>query len=113
MRGVIFTEVLDKLASMIIGAMVTYVITEIRARKKMNEALKEGLQALLRDRIIQSYNHFVKEKKWIPIYAKESLLASYESYEALGANGVIDDLMAEINALPNYKEDVTDDKKVD
>lgn len=38
MRGVIFTEVLDKLASMVIGALVTYVITEIRARKKMNEA---------------------------------------------------------------------------
>ena len=113
MRGVIFTEVLDKLASMAIGALVTYVITEIRARKKMNEALKEGLQALLRDRIIQAYNHYVKEKKWIPIYAKESLVASYESYEALGANGVIDDLMAEINALPNYKEDVTDDKEVD
>ena len=43
MRGVIFTEVLDKLASMVIGALVTYVITEIRARKKMNEALKAGL----------------------------------------------------------------------
>jgi hypothetical protein len=55
----------------------------------------------------------VKEKKWIPIYAKESLVASYESYEALGANGVIDDLMAELNALPNFKEDVTDDKEVD
>ena len=68
---------------------------------------------MLRDRIIQAYNHYVKEKKWIPIYAKESLLASYESYEALGANGVIDDLMAEINALPNFKEDVTDDKEVD
>ena len=40
-------------------------------------------------------------------------IASYESYEALGANGVIDDLMAELNALPNFKEDVTDDKEVD
>lgn len=106
-------EILINVLSVAIGGLLTYIVTELRGRKRKQDALRAGLQALLRDRIIQSYNHFVKEKKWIPIYAKESLLASYESYEALGANGVIDDLMAEINALPNYKEDVTDDKKVD
>lgn len=88
---------------MAIGAACTYLLTEFQIRKKRRAALNKGVQALLRDRIIQSYNHYVKEKKWIPIYAKESLVASYESYEALGANGVIDDLMAEIKALPNYK----------
>lgn len=36
-------------------------------------------------------------------YAKDSIVSCYESYENLGANGVIDDLMAEIKALPNYK----------
>ena len=99
--------------SVVIGALGTYIITEIRIRKRKRNALRSGVQALLRDRIIQAYNHYVKEKKWIPIYAKESLVASYESYEALGANGDIDDLMAEINALPNFKEDVENDKKVD
>ena len=83
---------------------MTYIFTELRTRKKRQNALQTGLQALLRDRIIQSYNHYVTEKKWIPIYAKDSLVSCYESYENLGANGVIDDLMAEIKALPNYKE---------
>ncbi len=73
------------------------------SRNKRQDAIQTGLQALLRDRIIQVYNHYVTEKKWIPIYAKDSIVSCYESYENLGANGVIDDLMAEIKALPNYK----------
>ena len=106
-------EILTNILSVVLGGLLTYVVTEIRAREKMRDALRTGLQALLRDRIIQSYNYFVKEKKWIPIYAEESITACYESYEALGANGVIDDLMAEIKALPNYDKEEEYDKKVD
>ena len=73
-----------------------------RAKKKENDALKAGVQALLRDRIIQAYNHYVQDKGWIPIYAKESIDACYKSYEALGDNGVIDNLMEQINELQNY-----------
>ena len=62
----------------------------------------KGLQALLRDRIIQAYNHYVQDRGWIPIYAKESIDACYKSYEALGDNGVIDNLMQQINELQNY-----------
>lgn len=102
-------ELLINVLSGALGILLTYIVTELRARKKKQDALREGLQALLRDRIIEAYNHYVVEKKWIPIYAKESLVDSYESYEALGANGVIDDLMAEIKALPNYKEDISNE----
>lgn len=97
-------EILTSILSAGLGMLLTYIFTELRTRKKRQNDLQTGLQALLRDRIIQSYNHYVTEKKWIPIYAKDSLVSCYESYENLGANGVIDDLMAEIKALPNYKE---------
>lgn len=80
-----------------------YVFALYKAKKKENDALKAGLQALLRDRIIQAYNHYVKDKGFIPIYAKESINACYKSYEALGENGVINDLMEQINDLPNYE----------
>ena len=96
-------EILTSILSAGMGMLLTYIFTGLRARNKRQDATQTGLQALLRDRIIQVYNHYVTEKKWIPIYAKDSIVSCYESYENLGANGVIDDLMAEIKALPNYK----------
>lgn len=71
-------------------------------QEEENDALRAGVQALLRDRIIQAYNHYVCEKGWVPIYAKESIDACYKSYEALGDNGVIDNLMQQLNDLQNY-----------
>lgn len=88
--------------NIIAGAVISYLFALYRAKKKENNALKEGVQALLRDRIIQSYNHYT-EKGWMPIYARDSLDACYNSYEALGENGVIDDLMEQLRELPNHR----------
>ena len=41
----------------VLGALTAYLGTMYRIKKKENDALKTGVQALLRDRIIQSYNH--------------------------------------------------------
>ena len=88
--------------NIIAGAVISYLFALYRAKKRENDALRAGVQALLRDRIIQAYNHYVCEKGWVPIYAKESIDACYKSYEALGDNGVIDSLMEQLNELPNY-----------
>lgn len=93
---------LNSVINVVFGSVITLLITMYRQKKKENDALKAGLQALLRDRIIQAYNHYVQDKGWIPIYAKESIDACYKSYEALGDNGVIDNLMQQINELQNY-----------
>lgn len=93
---------LNSVINVVFGSVITLLITMYRQKKKENDALKAGLQALLRDRIIQAYNHYVQDKGWIPIYAKESIDACYRSYEALGDNGVIDNLMEQINELQNY-----------
>lgn len=93
---------LNSVINVISGGVITLLITMYRQEKKENDALKAGVQALLRDRIIQAYNHYVQDKGWIPIYAKESIDACYKSYEALGDNGVIDNLMEQINELQNY-----------
>lgn len=89
--------------NIIAGAIISYLFALYRAKKKENNALKAGLQALLRDRIIQAYNHYCDDKKWIPIYALESINACFRSYEALGENGVINGLVEQLNDLPNYE----------
>lgn len=97
-----FESTIQTIINIIAGAVISYIFALYRAKKRENYALRAGVQALLRDRIIQAYNHYVCEKGWVPIYAKESIDACYKSYEALGDNGVIDSLMEQLNELPNY-----------
>lgn len=111
MIDVSFSSAVNTCVNMLTGAVITFLATMYRQKKKENDALKAGVQALLRDRIIQAYNHYVTEKKWIPIYAKDSINACYKSYEALGENGVINDLMAQINDLPNYTDEKQNNDK--
>ena len=89
--------------NIIAGAVISYIFALYHTKKKENDALKAGVQALLRDRIIQAYNHYCDDKKWIPIYALESINACFRSYEALGENGVINGLMEQLNDLPNHE----------
>ena len=96
-------QIVSHAINLLLGGVVSYVLMLYRQKKKENDALKAGLQALLRDRIIQAYNHYCDDKKWIPIYALESINACYKSYEALGENGVINGLMEQLNDLPNYE----------
>ena len=96
---------LGQIFNALAGAIITLLWTMLRAKKRENDALKEGVQALLRDRIIQAYNHY-SDKGWIPIYAMESIEACYKSYEELGDNGVIDNLMSQLRELPNHPTEV-------
>ena len=104
----VFEKILGQLINALAGAIITYLVTILRQKKqqieeqrKENEALKAGVQALLRKDIVQAYNHYW-EQQWIPIYAIESIEACYRSYEALGENGVIDNLMRQLRELPNH-----------
>ena len=96
-------SIVQTVINIITGAVISYIFALYHTKKKENDALKAGLQALLRDRIIQAYNHYCDDKKWIPIYALESINACFRSYEALGENGVINGLMEQLNDLPNYE----------
>lgn len=99
---IILDKFLGQIINTLAGAVIAYLIAVIRQKNKENNALKEGMQALLRDRIIQGYNHYL-DKGWIPIYAMESIEACYKSYEELGQNGVIDNLMKQLRALSNHE----------
>ena len=68
--------------------------------------LASAQQAMLRDRIISMYNIYVKEKKYMPIYARESLDHMYEEYKKLGGNGVVESL---VNAMENLPTTLTEE----
>jgi hypothetical protein len=74
---------------------------------RRTKATDNGLQALLRDRIIQAYNHYMYERGSCPIYALQNIRSMYDAYHALGGNGAVDKLMEDIEDLPTEirKED--------
>lgn len=88
--------IISTIAKILLGAVITWLWQQHKALKD----IRAGLQALLRDRLIQGYNHYSK-KRWIPIYAKDSLLTIGNAYHALGANGVMNDIIQQIRDLPN------------
>ena len=63
------------------------------------KAVKKGIQALLRDRLIQGYK-FYTHQGWADVDDRSNLENVYQQYHALGANGVMDDLRTKFLALP-------------
>ena len=72
-------------------------MVEQRVKQK---AVEDGMQALLRDRIIGAYNHYAVDRGYCPVYGKENVDAMYSAYHALGGNGTITHLKQKIDALP-------------
>jgi len=85
--------------------VTAYVMRRINKKVNEQEALKLGVQALLRDRIIQSYNHH-SEKGYCQIYARENLDELAKQYYNLGGNGVVHKLMDLTFSLPTAPQDI-------
>lgn len=87
----------------ILVPIVAYFVRRIKASEQKYEAIALGVQALLRDRLIEQYNHY-NEKGYAPIYAKENFRNMWNQYHSLGANGVIDELQEKFMCLPEKPE---------
>lgn len=78
---------------------------EIRAQseaiEKQNKALMAGVQAILRDRLLNGYRHYMA-KGWADYDDRQNMENMWEQYHALGANGVMDGYRAKFLALPEY-----------
>ena len=62
-------------------------------------AVKKGVQALLRDRLIQGYKYY-RGQGWADEDDRSNMENVYQQYHALGANGVMDNLRDRFLALP-------------
>lgn len=71
----------------------------VKKDREEQDAIKAGLQALLRAQMINDYNKW-SEKGWAPIYARENFENCWTQYENLGTNGVMQDIRTKFLALP-------------
>ena len=76
------------------------VMKAISDDKAKDNAVTKGVEALLRDRIIDCYNKY--EKKGVcPIYAKENVKRLYAPYHELGGNDVATELVEQLLEMPS------------
>ena len=79
--------------------IVKYMLNQIKQNRKDTEAVKLGLQALLRSQMISDYNKY-SEKGFAPVYARDNFENCWKQYHSLGANGVMDELHERFLDLP-------------
>ena len=71
----------------------------IKVQLAQNKAIKEGLQAILRDRLLQAYKYY-EEKGYADADDRDNWENMYQQYHTLGANGVMDDIRGKFLSLP-------------
>jgi hypothetical protein len=64
-----------------------------------NKATMLGVQALLRDRLLQSFKHYIAQG-YADYGDRDNVRNMYEQYEALGPNSVMSDLYEQFTELP-------------
>lgn len=90
---------IDQALTIIMGLVISFLVGKYTSLTKERDALKGGLQAILRDRLTQSSRFFIKQGS-IGRLEKINLVAMYKAYHDLGKNGVMDDTYANIVSLP-------------
>lgn len=83
----------------IIEAIASMERKKAKVEYRKSEAVLTGVQSLLRDRIIQAYNHYM-EQGHIPIYGMENVLNMYKAYHDLDGNGTITKLVETMKEMP-------------
>ena len=67
--------------------------------KRETAAIAEGVKALLRDRLLQGYKHYI-EKGWADMDDRANMENVWQQYHALGGNGDMNDLRRTFRHLP-------------
>ena len=110
-------NVIQIVVSALISAMVTIILGIIikrplekradAAEKLANEerlkqeAVMTGVQAMLRDRLLQGYR-FYEEKGFAEYDDRSNMENMYKAYHNLGKNGVMDDMHHKFMQLPEH-----------
>ena len=71
--------------------------------RKETGAIKDGVKALLKDRLLQGYKHYICDVGYADEHDRENLENVYKQYHALKGNGDMKDLRKTFRRLPFVK----------
>ena len=83
----------------LISGLFAFVKVKFKRAKNDMDAMKLGIQALLRSQMINDYNKYMA-LGYCPIYARDSFENVWQQYHNLGLNGVMDDIHNKLLQLP-------------
>lgn len=83
----------------LIIAIITWLWRALLRRKQENDEIREGMMALLHDRIYQACSFFLK-RGWCSLEDRSNLEYLYTPYKALGGNGTGESLYKKCLELP-------------
>ena len=90
------------------GALFRWLVKRFRENDRRQDAMEKGIQALLRDRLVQAYYHY-SERGWITLHGLEAVDKMYAEYHNLGGNGTVTKLRDDLHEL-EVKERSTDNE---
>lgn len=82
--------------SPICAALITAIVAMHRSSKTEDEAMRNGMRALLRQQLIDYHRDYVVSGKPCPVRIKEQATSVHDAYHALGGNGTGTQLWQEI-----------------
>ena len=88
-----------------IPGMIAGLFGFARIQMAQNRAIKQAVQAMLRDRLLQGYKHYV-EKGWADMDDRSNMENVWKQYHALGGNGDMNDLRHTFRHLPMEQDGV-------
>lgn len=88
--------VLGWILAPVCASLVTYIVTQRRADKAYEKAMRDGMLALLRQQLVDYHRDYVASGRACPVTIKEQATEVYEAYHALGGNGTGTRLWEEI-----------------
>lgn len=93
---------IPSILTLIFTTAIGVVYTKIKQQKTETDAIKLGIQALLRAQLVSDFNKY-SAKGYAPIYARDNFENVWQQYHSLGANGVMDDIHEKFLSLPTEK----------
>lgn len=86
----------------LIISIICYLYKRIVEYNKLIDHTKNGVKVLLKGEIIRRYNECT-QKDCMTIFEKEIVMELYDEYKNLGGNGMISNLIEDIDDIPLSK----------
>ena len=95
----ILQTIISYIVPTILGVVIGFISTKVKANNKKDVAIEEGVQALLRNELIRRYREY-EQKGEMSILDKENMEAMFVQYKNLGGNGTVKHMMDDLFELP-------------
>lgn len=78
---------------------LTFLLKLFQNHKKLLKTIQNGVQELLRMQILENYKRY-ELRGTISLYEKETMYDLYKQYKLLGGNGLVSQIMDDMEKIP-------------